>query len=312
MEKSNDESIKKKPKVVDCSKCKYKCTKNFTEEVREKICESFWALNDYCRQKDFILANVKSLDVKRRRPTKESSTIKRSNSKKFSLMNKKCCQKFFLKTLNISNGPLLIAFSHKNQYTNVFDSTDCRGKHTPSNKLKKETVALIVEFLSQKSTTDGLKYKKKVICDPNFRSLRALHTNYKELNGSNNVSYTTFKRIFYEHNFTMPQERLRYNHQQKSSEINSNDRKIEIESVEVLNFNDIPQQQEEIEVTQKESEIIVEEQQQQEFSNELLNQHATPNVIVNQINGIPNFLAPPQVPIYEIQFIHLPSSINTL
>lgn len=38
----------KTPKPIDCSKCKHKCTVNFSEELRAKICTSFWKL-EYSR-----------------------------------------------------------------------------------------------------------------------------------------------------------------------------------------------------------------------------------------------------------------------
>ncbi|KAE9544349.1 hypothetical protein AGLY_001528 [Aphis glycines] len=44
------------PKIVDCSKCKYKCQEYFNEKKREILCKKYWNLNDFNRQKDFILS----------------------------------------------------------------------------------------------------------------------------------------------------------------------------------------------------------------------------------------------------------------
>jgi len=44
------------PKIVDCSKCKYKCQEYFNEKEREILCKKYWNLNDFNRQKDFILS----------------------------------------------------------------------------------------------------------------------------------------------------------------------------------------------------------------------------------------------------------------
>lgn len=105
----------KEPKPIDCSNCKFLCSLNFPENLRSEICKSFWQLADYRRQKDFILMNVKSSTPKRRRPSREPSENSkiRTNSKSFFLLNKRVCQTFFLKTLSISNGPLIKAFQHK-------------------------------------------------------------------------------------------------------------------------------------------------------------------------------------------------------
>lgn len=43
------------PKSIDCSKCRFKCQEHFTESDRENICKFYWGMNDYKRQKDFIL-----------------------------------------------------------------------------------------------------------------------------------------------------------------------------------------------------------------------------------------------------------------
>lgn len=121
----------KAPEPIDCSNCKYQCTHNFDEDFRAEICKSYWSLGDYRRQKDFILQNVRSSSPKRRRPSQvpiENAKI-RTNSKSFFLLNQRVCQSFFLKTLAISNGPLIKAFQHKNVYTNFFDGDDRRGKH---------------------------------------------------------------------------------------------------------------------------------------------------------------------------------------
>lgn len=104
----------KEPKAIDCSNCKFLCSLHFNEDLRSEICRSFWKLSDYRRQKDFILMNVKSNSPKRRRPREQSESTKiRTNSKSFFLLNQRVCQSFFLKTLSISNGPLIKAFQHK-------------------------------------------------------------------------------------------------------------------------------------------------------------------------------------------------------
>jgi hypothetical protein len=184
---------------------------NIPEDLRNEICRNFWKLGDYRRQKDFILMNVKSTTVKRRRPTLKEPTNKsknRSNSKSFFLLNKRVCQSFFLKTLAISNGPLRKAFEHKNEYTNFFDGDDNRGRHPPVNKLSEEIVASVVCHLDQyTSSIAGPKSKRRVITDPDVRSLNHLYRLYRE-NRNLSPSYTSFKRIFHDHSFSFPPDHV--------------------------------------------------------------------------------------------------------
>ena len=49
------------PKSVqscNCSKCRYKCSENFSDDIREQIFKQFYETADYCRQKDFIINHV--------------------------------------------------------------------------------------------------------------------------------------------------------------------------------------------------------------------------------------------------------------
>lgn len=41
----NKSPIKKIPKEIDCSNCKNQCTIKINEDLRAKICDSFWKLN---------------------------------------------------------------------------------------------------------------------------------------------------------------------------------------------------------------------------------------------------------------------------
>lgn len=150
--------------------------------------------------------NVKSNNIKRRRPAieKESNEkSKRTNAKTFFLLDRRVCQTFFLKTLAISNGPLLKAFEHKNKFTNFFDGDDKRGRHQPVNKLSDETVANIIAHLEHfASKNSNNKCKKRIICDPDVRSLKQLYRLYQE-DKETFPSYTSFKKIFNENGFAM-------------------------------------------------------------------------------------------------------------
>jgi hypothetical protein len=221
--------------------------------------------------------NVKSHEPKRRRPSSQASERSkiRTNSKSFFLLNKRVCQSFFLKTLAISNGPLIKAFEHKNEYTNFFDGDDKRGKHTPSNKLSSEIVDSVINHLKLYVRTNA-KSKKLIISDPEIRSLRHLFSLYKEIYEGNSPSYTSFKRIFNDNNFAFPPDRSR-NKPMPST-------KLEME-----------------EIYSNDNEIENAMKQEQSLEQDLIE----PKVIVTQVPDS-KFFAPTQV--YEVQFIEIPIS----
>lgn len=223
---------------------------------------------------------------KRRRPkNKDTTDIKRTNTKIFNLCDKRVCQSFFLKTLSISNGPLINAFKNKSEYTNFFEGIDQRGRHAPSNKLKQDIVDSIVNFLDEKCIAETVgKFKKKIICDGTSKSLRNLFDEFKVSNSDSCPSYTSFKKIFYDNNFSLPQERLRQKPIQQGQQSTP---KIQVHNVEILKLHS--------------SENEISENSQNEV-------HEGPNVIVTQIpESSSSFQHNPEV--YEIQFVIPPSSL---
>jgi|ERR1712150_75270 len=128
----------RKPLKVNCNNCRYRCFESFTEEQRITICNDFWALGDYRRKKDFIAANIKITDIKRRSNAPTPLRVKKGYSLKYSFktlenVKKRVCRDFFVKTLNISAGQI----SEKIKLVGnewVFDRSDNRGKHAPTNK----------------------------------------------------------------------------------------------------------------------------------------------------------------------------------
>ena len=52
-------------KNKDCSNCKYHCSQSIAEPDRRRIFESFWGLQNFERQRDFICQTVQSNNPKR-------------------------------------------------------------------------------------------------------------------------------------------------------------------------------------------------------------------------------------------------------
>ena len=104
-----NEKRMEEPQPSDCRTCLYKCNIKFTEEDRGRICREYWQLEDYAHQKDFILSNVDRFDVQRQRSRGER---KRTKTQIFVYSFKngsevvRVCKRFFLKTIDISHGPV--------------------------------------------------------------------------------------------------------------------------------------------------------------------------------------------------------------
>lgn len=192
------------PQNFNCLKCKFKCSEIFSEDLRRDLCESYWQLETFSRKKDFILKNVKLLPVQRQRLRKEGGKL-RTNSKQFYFSkngtNVRVCMSFFMKTLNISNGPINKAFENKNDNSGLYQGDDKRGKHPPANKLPELEKQLIKQHIESFPLTEshycrkssGRKYLDATL------SISKMYSLYGEICIQNNrscCSLTTYKRIF--------------------------------------------------------------------------------------------------------------------
>ncbi|XP_054091767.1 uncharacterized protein LOC128923525 [Zeugodacus cucurbitae] len=134
------------PKPTD-SKCRHNCTENFSEEERTEINAESWNLGDYSRQRLFLTNCVKIEKCKR------TLTIgsRRANTFNYTLKAKQVCKKFFLNTLNLSDGAISVLA--KKMCQNEF--TDKRGQHGHQRKLDEETVALIKQHIESFSAVES-------------------------------------------------------------------------------------------------------------------------------------------------------------
>ena len=126
----------KKPQPANCGNCRFKCSDTFSAEERLTLCDEYWSLGDYTRQKDFLLANIKMYGIQRERPRGER-VRKKSKTLTYSFMKngalKRVCKKFFVNTLNIGHGQIDSAFKDLGP-AGTFTGEDKRGKHVPFNQ----------------------------------------------------------------------------------------------------------------------------------------------------------------------------------
>ena len=106
----------------DCSKCRFKCSILIDEHNREKLCENYYNLGSYERQRDFLCQMTDDT-------TPVRCIGKKSTTRKYHLQCNneriRVCQDFFLKTLNI--GKKTLAYTLEKKKGN-FSKNDQRGK----------------------------------------------------------------------------------------------------------------------------------------------------------------------------------------
>lgn len=134
---SNSSSVvpAKFPQQCDCQKCRYHCSDNFPHEIRKRLCEEFYNLGSYSRQKDFVVSHVMEIPTRSRIV---SADRHRQVSRAFYLTNegirKRVCGNFFCKTLDLKIRSVQKYFEVHRGSLSIGSLTDQRGKHAPRNK----------------------------------------------------------------------------------------------------------------------------------------------------------------------------------
>ena len=142
----NSRGKKTKAKQVcynDCSKCSLKCNTKVTREQQETIFETFYDLDSYKRQKDFVCSHITQkntvtvLDERTLQPKGKKREVARKYFLTVEGERKHVCNRFFLATLNV--GHAYIQYALDNVQDGLVCGEDGRGRHQPSNKTKRKT-----------------------------------------------------------------------------------------------------------------------------------------------------------------------------
>lgn len=205
----------KSPKPVNCHSCRFKCTQFFSEDDRQAFCKHYWSL-DYMRQKDFLLSNVQQCAPLRKR-TRTENGENRSCSRCYSLKKgddtHRVCQSFFIKTLCISDGPIIHAFKNRND-ASVFQCADRRGKTSPPNKTPIEDVERVKRHIEKFPVMEShycRKTSKRLYLDSKL-SICKMHDLYAtecKIDNVVPVSSATYRRVFctnYNYSFYKPKK----------------------------------------------------------------------------------------------------------
>ncbi|XP_047986390.1 uncharacterized protein LOC125226450 isoform X2 [Leguminivora glycinivorella] len=209
----------KVPKPIECDKCQFKCTEQFSDEERCSLCRNFYSM-DFRARKNFILSCLTIQPVKTRKLQKTSNKKERSFSKKcfFQKDNDKIqvCQKFFMATLCISVDVITDAVNKKDSL-GLYAGDDQRGKKSPPNKTKREDVQQVKNHIESFPVMDShycRKDTKKKYLYPDAKSVVNMHGLYVDFckeNNENPVSESKYRHIFneeYNYSFYSPKKDL--------------------------------------------------------------------------------------------------------
>ena len=154
---------------IQC-KCRFTCSESFTAEARGEICEEYYALGEYGRQKDYILRNVIVRNVQSRKVLSRDDNGKEdiSQSRQISVgyyleylgSRKRVCKSFFMKTLRVSNRVIMTAIEGRST-SGVFAKSDGRGRKPSVNKTDDEHVQAVKDHIQSFPTVESHYCRKE-------------------------------------------------------------------------------------------------------------------------------------------------------
>lgn len=127
----------KKPRYIDCSKCRFKCSDKISLERQQILHQEYWGLADNDRQKALLCSLVTETSVHRHRKRVPASQITKTKSRVYSLhdeegKNVRVCLKFLCATFSISFQVIDLALK-KRGVCGAYIGTDGRKGKTPVN-----------------------------------------------------------------------------------------------------------------------------------------------------------------------------------
>ena len=188
-------------KTVDC-RCTFACS-TISDECRQELFTTFYALETYERQKNFICAHVRE---------KETISIMDTNNKPVPKKRQRCrhyfftvageekhvCKKFFLATLSV--GRAYVDHALQNSTHGTFTSNGRKGIQ-PHNTTLDENVRAVRQHIESFPAVESHYTRKDtqlLYLEPglNVTKMHALYSKQCEEQGRCHVSYRIYKREF--------------------------------------------------------------------------------------------------------------------
>jgi len=138
----------KKPKPVDCTKCRFHCSVKVSNTDRLAVFDHYYSL-DNNRKKDFLCSTVKTslVDRHRSRERKRPKTISCFCYLPTDSGEIRVCQNFLCRTLAISKKIVSHALEHKNAL-GKFVPPNLQSERKPGNKTSDERENLVREHIN--------------------------------------------------------------------------------------------------------------------------------------------------------------------
>lgn len=190
------------PKPVAC-KCHHKCMESFDEDSRMAVNQEFWNLGDYEKQHIYLRTCVTIEKCKR--GLKQGS--RRENTFGYKLREIKVCKKFFMATLNITEG-YICTFAKKVQSGEFRDK---RGVHGNHHKLNPEIAAKIKSHIESFPAVEShyTRAKSNRLYLPAHLSISKMHFEFEKAFPDLKVTESCYRRIFcneYNYSFHKPKK----------------------------------------------------------------------------------------------------------
>jgi len=141
----------KSMQVVNCTKCRFHCSENFSEEKWLQIFTQYYALGDYSRQKDFLASHI--VEASPKRLGSSTGPLKYRVARGYYLpidgARKHVCGDFFCKTLDLNLRSVRKFMDVRKAAGQVMaSSVGGRRKHVPKNKTLEWQLTLIRQHIN--------------------------------------------------------------------------------------------------------------------------------------------------------------------
>ncbi|MES9882503.1 MAG: hypothetical protein ABW185_16670 [Sedimenticola sp.] len=194
-------------KGKDCTRCRFKCSDNVTEDQRADIFKTYWDLGDYEKQRGFICQHIDQTEpetLKRHRD--KPRTTSRTYFLTVGDIRHRVCKEFFLKTLDV--GKKTVEYALKCKVHGVFVGKDARGSSTPINKTSEEDTKIINDHIKSFATVDPHYTRKDtkrqyLARELNIRKMYSLYVDKCKESGGKPVHEKVYRSTFCrEHNLS--------------------------------------------------------------------------------------------------------------
>ncbi|XP_041352435.1 uncharacterized protein LOC121370949 [Gigantopelta aegis] len=188
---------------VDCTKCRYRCSEHFSEEIRQRICQAFWKLCSYKKQKDFICSNTEETKTRtyldeEKKAINKTRQVHRTYSFEHEGERHKVCKTFFRQTLDLGEAYINHAMKYSNK--GVFYGSEKRGKHKPHNKTTSDQLSKVRKHIGSFTRLDAhntrRNTKKPFSGHLNTKEMYNLYEKKCKSDGIKPVSVSLYRKIF--------------------------------------------------------------------------------------------------------------------